>query len=55
MNSQVAAHTAIWTYSVGRGLARFVPGTGLAHVVFHLEHQGPGWAHANAVAAIDAS
>ena len=55
VHGQVATHAAIRTDGVSLGLAAFVPGAGLAHVIFALEHQRAGGANADAVAAIDAS
>src|SRR5689334_4232673 len=54
VDGQGAAHAAIGTDGVGRGLAGLVPGAGLAHVVLALEHQRAGGTDADAVAAVDA-
>src|SRR5258708_18456378 len=54
VNSEVAANTAVGADGIGASLARFIPGSGLPHVVFALEHQSAGGANANTVSAIDA-
>src|SRR5579863_1649370 len=54
MNSEVAAHATVRTDGIGLGLAALIPGAGLPHVIFALEHQRAGGADADAVATIDA-
>ncbi len=54
VHGEITAHAAVGTNSVSLLLPRFVPGAGLAHLVFALEHQRAGRADADAVAAIDA-
>src|SRR5260370_10628948 len=54
VHGQGAADAAVRADGVGRGLARFVPGAGLAQVVLALEHQRACRADADAVAAVDA-
>src|SRR6185436_13642259 len=49
-----AADAAVGTDGVGRPLPGLVPRACRAHVVLALEHERPGGAHANAVAAVDA-
>ena len=55
VDGEVAADSAVGTDGVGPGLAAFVPGSGPAHVIFGLEHQGACGTDADAVAAIDTS
>ena len=54
MHGQGTADAAIRADGVGTGLPGFIPGAGLAHIVFSLEHQRTRRADADAVAAIDA-
>src|SRR5262245_54432739 len=54
MQSERAAYTAIRTDRVGLLLSGFIPGAGLAHFVFTLEHQSAGGTDTDAVAAINA-
>src|SRR5438093_10792916 len=49
---EVAADAAVGTDRVDLSLPRFVPNAGLAHVVFGLEHQRAGGAHADTIAAV---
>src|SRR3982074_828056 len=53
MNREITAHATVRTNRIRASLLGFVPGAGLPHVVFALEHQCPGGAHADAVPAID--
>ena len=52
---QSAAHSAVWADGIRGGLARFVPGARLAHVVFAHKHQRTGGAYPNAISAIEQS
>src|SRR5262245_10215474 len=52
VHGEVAADSAIPTDCVHPRLARFVPGAGLSHIVFGLEHQRAGGAHADTIAAV---
>src|SRR5215469_3892979 len=51
---EVAADAAVGADGGGDGLPGLVPGAGLAHVVFALEHERAGGADPDAVAAVDA-
>jgi len=54
VNRERASHAAVGTNGVGMSLAGFVPGAGLAHIVFALEHQRSRGADADAVPTVNA-
>src|SRR4051812_49653657 len=54
MHLELAPDAAVRTDRVRHALGRLVPGAGLAHVVFALEHQRTRRAYADAVAAVHA-
>src|SRR5262250_814914 len=54
MESQSTADTAVRANRVGLLLTGFIPGSGLAHIVFGFEHERAGRADTDAVSTVHA-